>query len=47
LFDSGCKSVKVEVVLKDVGVGKNGAEVDVVQEYSFARPRTKLRRRYF
>jgi hypothetical protein len=38
--------VKVEMVLKDVGEGKNGAKVHVVQEYSLAHPRTKLWRRY-
>jgi len=29
-------------MLKDVGVGKNGAKVCVAQEYSLTRLRTKL-----
>jgi hypothetical protein len=34
--------MKVEVVSKDVGVGKNGAKVQVAQEYSPTCPRVKL-----
>ncbi len=34
--------VRVEVVSKDVGVGKNGAKARIAQEYSLARPRAKL-----
>jgi hypothetical protein len=34
--------MKIEVVLEDVGGGKNGAETHIVQEYSFAHPRIKL-----
>jgi hypothetical protein len=38
--------MKVGVVLKDVGVGENGAKVCVVQEYSLTCPRTKLWKMY-
>ncbi len=38
--------MKVEMVLTDVGEGKNGAKVHVVQEYSLTRPSTKLKKRY-
>jgi hypothetical protein len=38
--------MKVEVVLKDVGVEENGAKDNVIQEYVFACSRTKLWRRY-
>jgi hypothetical protein len=34
--------MRIEMVLEDVGVGKNGVKVRVVQEYSFACPRIKL-----
>jgi hypothetical protein len=44
-FDSGCKVMKVEVVLEDVGARENGAKTHIVQEYSFAHPRIKLQRR--
>jgi hypothetical protein len=42
LFDLGYKSLRVEVVLKDVSVRENGAKMHVVQEYSLACPRIKL-----
>jgi hypothetical protein len=38
--------VKVEVVLEDVGVVKNGAKVHVALKYSLAHPKTKLQRRH-
>jgi hypothetical protein len=38
--------VRVEVVSKDVGVGKNGAKARIAQEYSLARPRAKLQSRH-
>jgi hypothetical protein len=31
-FDSGCKMVKTKVLLKDVGIGENGAKTHVVRE---------------
>jgi hypothetical protein len=34
--------MRVDMVLKDVGVGKNGAKVHVVQEYFLTHPKTKL-----
>jgi hypothetical protein len=34
--------MKIEVVLKDASVGKNGAKVQVAQNYSFPCLRTKL-----
>jgi hypothetical protein len=34
--------MKAEVVLEDMGVGKNGAKVHVIQEYSPTHPRIKL-----
>jgi hypothetical protein len=37
--------MKVEVVLEDVGVKENGAKTHIVQEYYFAHPRIKLRKR--
>jgi len=39
--------VKIKVVLKDVGVGDNGAKVQVVQEYYLACLRTKLQKKHF
>jgi hypothetical protein len=45
LFDLGCKVVKIKVVLKDVVVRENDVKTRVVQEYSHACLRTKLRRR--
>jgi len=42
LFDLECKVVKVEGVLENVGVEKNGAKTHVVQEYFLAHPRIKL-----
>ncbi len=41
-FDSRCKLVRVEVVLEDVGVGKNVAKMCVAWKYYPAHPRTKL-----
>jgi len=41
-FDSSCNSVKVEVVLKDVGVKENGAKARATWKYSPAHPRAKL-----
>jgi hypothetical protein len=38
-YDSACKTMKVEVVLEDVGARENGAKTHVVQEYSFAHPK--------
>ncbi len=37
--------MKAEVVSKDMGAGENGAKVWVALEYSFACPRTRLRKR--
>jgi len=34
--------MRVKVVLKDVGVGKNGAKAQVAQKYSPAQPKVKL-----
>jgi hypothetical protein len=34
--------MKVEVILEGAGVGKNGAKVQIVQDYCFTHPRTKL-----
>jgi hypothetical protein len=34
--------VKVEAFSNDMGVGENGARVQVVQKYSFTHLRTKL-----
>jgi hypothetical protein len=44
--DSGCKVVRAEVMLEDVGVGKNGARTFIVEEYYLTCPRPKLRRRH-
>jgi hypothetical protein len=38
--------MKVNVVLKDVGVGENGATTWVACKYSFACPKTKLQKRH-
>jgi hypothetical protein len=42
LSNSRCKVVKVKVVSKEVGVGKNGARTHVVRKYFHAHPRTNL-----
>jgi hypothetical protein len=34
--------VRIKVVLKNMGVGENGAMAWVVLKYSYALPRTKL-----
>jgi len=39
--------VKIEVVLEDMGVGENGAKVQVAWEYSFTHPKTKLQKKAF
>ncbi len=36
--------MKIEVVLKDVGAGGNGAKARIVREYSPTRSKTKLRK---
>jgi hypothetical protein len=38
--------MKIEMVSKDASVGKNGAKMQVVQDYSLPCLRTKLWRRY-
>jgi hypothetical protein len=42
LFDSRCKTMRIEMVSNDVGVGENVVKVYTVLKYSFACPRTKL-----
>jgi hypothetical protein len=44
-FDLGCKEVRVEVVLEDMGVKKNSPRTWVVRKYSSTRPWTKLWRK--
>ncbi len=39
--------MKIEVVLEDMGVGENGAKTQVVWEYSFTHPKTKLQKKTF
>jgi hypothetical protein len=42
LSNSKCKVMKAEVLLEDMGVGKNGAKVHATQEDFLTCPRTKL-----
>lgn len=45
LFDLRCKTMKVKVVSKDVGVGENDAKTLVVRKYSPACLKIKLQKR--
>jgi len=38
--------MRIEMVLKDVGIGENGSKVQVVLKYSPVRPRIRLQRRH-